>query len=182
MSDELLASDADREAAVVRLRDASAEGRLTLDELAARTGSAYTARTHGDLVAVTADLPALPAAPVAARRRRPALVVGIFAPVTRRKRRRLARHTLVVSVFAPATLDLRPAVFEGGTATIEIAGVFAPVTVVVPRHVDVDTSVLAVFAPVRELGDPGALSPGAPRVRIVGVSVFAPVFVRYADS
>ena len=40
MSDELRASDAEREQAVVRLRGASADGRLTLDELVARTGVA----------------------------------------------------------------------------------------------------------------------------------------------
>ena len=57
MSDELRTSDAERETAVARLRDASAEGRLTLDELALRTGSAYAARTHGELASVTADLP-----------------------------------------------------------------------------------------------------------------------------
>jgi hypothetical protein len=182
VSDEQLASDAERETAVARLRDASAEGRLTLDELSARTGTAYTARTHADLVAVTSDLPALPAAPAPRRSWMPSLVVGIFAPVSRRKRRRLRAHTIVFSVFAPTALDLRPAVFEGGTATIEILGVFAPVTIVVPRHVEVDLTVLPVFAPVREIGDPGDLPPGAPRIRIVGIAVFAPVFVRYADS
>jgi len=43
MSDEILASDDDREQAVARLRDASTEGRLTLDELAA----ARRALLHG---------------------------------------------------------------------------------------------------------------------------------------
>lgn len=183
MTDEILASDAEREDAVARLRDASAEGRLTLDELANRTGSAYGARTQGELLAVTADLPALPATPVSQRWRNwPTIVVGIFAPIARRKRRRLRPHTIVVSIFAPTKLDLRPALFEGGTATIEIVGVFAPVTIVVPRHVDVDLIVLPVFAPVREIGEPGDLGAASPRVRVVGVSVFAPVFVRYADS
>jgi hypothetical protein len=131
---------------------------------------------------VTSDLPALPAASVPRRRSWPGIVVGVFAPITGRKRRRLPRHTIVVSVFAPTKLDLRQAIFEGGTATIEIVGVFSPVTIVVPRHVAVDTIVLPVFAPVREVGEPGDLAPAAPHVRIVGVAVFAPVFVRYQDS
>ena len=66
MSDETFASDAERELAVGRLREASAEGRLTLEELSARTDAAYAARTHGELVQVTAGLPAL-----GAPRRRP---------------------------------------------------------------------------------------------------------------
>jgi hypothetical protein len=184
MSDELLASDDEREQAVARLRTASAEGRLTLDELAVRTGSAYAARTHGELGAVTAGLPVRASSAAPARRRAwPGLVVGIFAPMSRRRRRRVGRHTIVFSVFAPTKLDLRSAVFEAGdTATIEILGVFAPVTIVVPRHVDVDTLLLPVFAPIRESGSAGDLPPGAPRVRIVGLAVFAPVVVRYGDS
>jgi len=57
VTDDLRASDAEREQAVARLREASAEGRLTLDELVARTGVALEARTRGDLEHVTADLP-----------------------------------------------------------------------------------------------------------------------------
>ena len=59
MSGELekRASDAEREQVVVRLRDASAEGRLTLEELADRTALAYTARSHAELAPLTEDLP-----------------------------------------------------------------------------------------------------------------------------
>jgi hypothetical protein len=184
MSDELLASDHDREQSVARLREASAEGRLTLDELAARTGSAYAARTQGELVAVTADLPAAQAATPAVRKRSrmPGLVLGIFAPIGRRRRWRLRAQTLVLTVFAPATLDLRTATFEAEVPTIVLLGVFAPVTITVPEHVEVDTMVLPIFAPIRERGEPGLLPPGAPRVRVVGISVFAPVFVKYAKG
>ena len=184
MSDEILASDGEREQAVARLRDASAEGRLTLDELAARTGSAYAARTHGELVAVTSDLPAAPTTAPARRkqRRRLGLVLGIFAPVGRRRRWRLRAQTRVLTVFAPATLDLRQATFEADVPTIFMLSVFAPVMVTVPEHVEVDTLVLPIFAPVRDRGEPGLLPPNAPRVRIVGISVFSPVFVTYAKS
>lgn len=183
MNDELLASDADREQAVVRLREASAEGRLTLDELAARTGSAYAARTHGELVAVTADLPAVVQPPAPRRKRRlPGLVLGIFAPVGRRRRWRLRAQTLVLTVFAPATLDLRNATFEADVPTIVLLSVFAPVTITVPEQVEVDTMVLPVFAPIRERGEPGLLPAGAPRVRVVGVAVFAPVFVKHGSG
>ena len=55
---ELRVSDADREATVVRLREAGGEGRLTLEELADRVEQADAARTWGELEALTADLPA----------------------------------------------------------------------------------------------------------------------------
>lgn len=52
-----LASDADREAAATRLRQAAAEGRMDADELEQRVADAYSARTIGDLTSLTADLP-----------------------------------------------------------------------------------------------------------------------------
>jgi hypothetical protein len=55
------ASDAEREAAVARLRQAAGEGRLSVEELTARVDAAYAATTTGELEALTADLPAAPA-------------------------------------------------------------------------------------------------------------------------
>lgn len=56
-----LASDAEREACVARLRDAAAEGRLDVIELDERIGVAYRARTRLELATLTADLPQPPA-------------------------------------------------------------------------------------------------------------------------
>jgi uncharacterized protein DUF1707/uncharacterized protein DUF4190 len=50
------ASDADREAAVERLRTAALEGRLDSDELEERLASAYGARWCAELTALTADV------------------------------------------------------------------------------------------------------------------------------
>ena len=46
----ILASDAERDHALVVLREAAAEGRLTLEEFASRSGLALEARTRNDLV------------------------------------------------------------------------------------------------------------------------------------
>lgn len=69
--DELRASHADRDIVVERLREAAGEGRLDLDELEERLERALTARTYGELAALTTDLPGpsapgAPAAPLAA--------------------------------------------------------------------------------------------------------------------
>jgi hypothetical protein len=53
----LRASDAEREEIAERLRRATAEGRLLAEELEERLGAALTARTHGELDALVADLP-----------------------------------------------------------------------------------------------------------------------------
>jgi len=70
---ELRASDAERERVVEALRHHATAGRLDADELEERLGAAYAARTRGDLIPITADLPALrreapPTAPRARRR------------------------------------------------------------------------------------------------------------------
>src|SRR5690348_18060331 len=86
------ASHDDREQVITVLKAAFVHGRLTQDELAARTGQALAATTWADLTALTADLPAAPAArrpPGRSRRRKPApsgaraafLTVPPFAPV-----------------------------------------------------------------------------------------------------
>jgi hypothetical protein len=54
----LRVADVDRERTADVLRGAYVEGRLTQDELDARLGQAYAARTYADLAALTADLPA----------------------------------------------------------------------------------------------------------------------------
>ena len=65
----LRASDADRESTVALLREHGAAGRLDVEELEQRVGSAYTARTQGELGELLADLPApATARPVAHRR------------------------------------------------------------------------------------------------------------------
>jgi hypothetical protein len=67
--DRLRAGHADREQAIETLKTAFVDGRLTKNELAARTGRALAARTYANLAALTADIPAgavEPAEPVAA--------------------------------------------------------------------------------------------------------------------
>jgi hypothetical protein len=61
------AGHADREQAVETLKNAFVHGRLTKDELDARTGQALAARTYADLAALTADIPTAPVTPPAAR-------------------------------------------------------------------------------------------------------------------
>jgi Domain of unknown function (DUF1707) len=58
----LRAGHADREQAIDTLKTAFVDGQLTKDELDARAGQALSARTHADLAALTADIPARPPA------------------------------------------------------------------------------------------------------------------------
>lgn len=64
----LRASDADRERVAFALQTAVSEGRLTLAEYDERVAAVYSARTYGELAAITNDLPSASAGPGRAER------------------------------------------------------------------------------------------------------------------
>ena len=57
-ADRLRASHEDRDRVIEALRVAAGDGRLTAEELDERVESAFSARTYGELAALTSDLPA----------------------------------------------------------------------------------------------------------------------------
>jgi len=67
--DRTRASDSERENAVAALRQAAADGRLSVDELDERTSAAYGATTRGELARLVDDLPS--SAPARRVRSRP---------------------------------------------------------------------------------------------------------------
>ena len=88
----LRASHADREQVIETLKAAFVQGRLTKDELDARAGQAFAARTYAELAALTTDLPAglADAVPPRAQAGRPVsnaakagawLIIAIAVPV-----------------------------------------------------------------------------------------------------
>ncbi len=85
----LRASHADRDQVIDVLKVAFVQGRLTKDELDARIGQVFSARTYGDLAAVTADLPPRPAAAP-----RPPQQVNVEA----------AAHLTIVAIAIPVVL------------------------------------------------------------------------------
>jgi hypothetical protein len=64
----LRAGNADREKVVAQLNEAFSEGRLDVGELDERVAAAYAAKTLGELVPLTADLPAPSSGRAPARR------------------------------------------------------------------------------------------------------------------
>ena len=166
MSGELekRASDAEREQVVVRLRDASAEGRLTLEELADRTALAYRAPSHAELAPLTEDLPA-PAAPVS-RRKPVRWTVVVIGDTKRRGRWRIAGHTTVVIGIGDCELDLRQAELDGDDVTVTVVQVIGDTTIVVPHNVDVELSGLLLIGDKSDEGSEGEVAPSPPRVRV----------------
>ncbi len=173
---ELLISDAEREQAVGRLREASGEGRLTLEELSDRVESAYNARTAGELAAVTADLPAGPSASPA--RAESGWVLAFMGAGDRRGRWRLWRRTRVVAVMGGSNLDLREAEIDGPEIEITAVALMGGIDVIVSNGVEVD---LSGFAVMGANGGPGGSGPrhrGAPVVRVRAYSLMGGVNVK----
>ena len=175
---ELRVSDADREATVVRLREAGGEGRLTLEELAERVERADAARTRGDLDALTADLPAgagavhVPAAPAKERR----WIVAIMGGEQRKGRWRPARRTNAIAVMGGVDIDLREAELADGAEILAIP-VMGAVTVVVPDGVSVELSGFALMGGNSGPDDRVLPLPNSPVVRVRAFSLMGGVVV-----
>lgn len=166
------ASDAEREQTVARLRDATAEGRLTLDEFSQRVEEAYAAKTHDTLDSLTADLPSSIVAAPASRRKPRSFTISIFGGIDRKGRWRLARRHWVVSMFGGSDLDLREASLEGGEATISIVDLFGGTDLYVPDGIEVDFNGFGLFGGASEHGGDVPPRPGAPLLRVRAFSMF----------
>ena len=155
-----LAGDADRSRAIVTLRDATVEGRLTLDEFADRVERAELARTSDELSMIVADLPTAGAADV------PVKHGAWFSRLTRSGRWELAPESRVLSVCGTVELDLGQATLHGPETVMHVRNVFGTVTIVVPRGVRVSVDGGGPFG-TREidLADTGPVG-DAPRLRI----------------
>ncbi|MFE2726284.1 DUF1707 domain-containing protein [Kitasatospora sp. NPDC059327] len=185
---EMRASDADRERVAELLRDAYAEGRLNVDEHAERIEAAYGARTLGDLVPLTRDLPAhraisfekapldapdgRPSGPVRlpARQEAPTMV-AIFGGASRRGRWRVGSRLRAVAVFGGVEIDLTDAVFESPEVEIEVIAIFGGVEIKVPENVSLHGSGVGVFGGF-DVKEQTAADPYAPVVRVKGAAVF----------
>jgi hypothetical protein len=183
---EMRASDSDRERIAELLRDAYAEGRLTMEEHSERIEAAYAARTLGDLVPLTRDLPAHrpisveeqsqprpepEPAPRMPARQEAANLVAVFGGTERKGRWRVGPHLRAVAVFGGVELDLRDAVFEAPEVVIEVTAIFGGVEIRVPENVSLHGGGVGIFGgfSVREQT---AADPYAPVVRVKGAAVF----------
>jgi Domain of unknown function (DUF1707) len=93
----LRAGDADREAVGQALRRHHADGRIETEELQDRISRCYSARTHGELDALLADLPREPNAGRRSPRRQPGRTwLPILVPVV-----------IFLAVLGPATHNHR---------------------------------------------------------------------------
>jgi len=174
------ASDAERDATVIRLREAMAEGRLTLDDFSQRTDSALTALTRDQLAEVVADLPAHHSTGYVAA---PAVVatpwvVGVLGSSQRNGRWRVGHELHAVSVMGECKIDLRQAVIDAPLIVVDALAIMGTVEVIVPEGVQVDLQGIAIMgAKTMRMSDAPILE-GAPVVRITGLALMGEIKVR----
>src|SRR3954471_314164 len=167
------AGDADRERALVVLRDATVSGHLTLDEFSERIERTELARTQGELEAVTADLPAR-----SGEAALPARHSAIFSRLQRPGRWQLAPESRVLSVGGTIELDLGQATLHARETTLDVRNWFGTITLLVPRGVVVDVDGGGMFG-TRDVDLPdGGPVEDAPRLHIHTSGPFGTLRVR----
>ncbi|MFA3878838.1 DUF1707 domain-containing protein [Streptomyces sp. MMCC 100] len=175
----LRASHADRDRAVDILSAAAGDGRLTAEELDERVGAALTARTQGELAALTADLPlAVDAVPAPAAKD----VVRIEQEGASTRRGEgwvVPRRMEIRSAWGEVTLDLARAVITHDTLHIDLDMRAGALKIVTRPGIVVDTdSLVTNYAEVKT---PRTVDTGAPvvlRVEVVGEVSWGQVVVR----
>lgn len=191
--ENLRISDADRHAVSEALRDAAAEGRIDLEELEERLEQTYAAKTYGDLVPITVDLPVAgtPGPPVVrpahAPRTRPTGLeptynssFSMMGDVTRRGVWLMPETHNVVSIMAGATIDLREAVFAAPEVVINATAIMAGIEVHVNAHTRVVVEGIGIMGDFSEMRDkvPAELTADSPTVRVKGLALMGAVNVQ----
>jgi len=186
---DLRISDTDRDRAAEVLREAHAEGRISIDELDERLTSVYNAKTFADLVPVTRDLPATQDAATA---QAPALgriggtarfklSLAILGGASRDGQWVVPPEYTAVATLGGIKLDMRDATFAEAETTIKAVAVMGGMEITVPEDADVEIGAFGLMGGVDHGGEgPGA--PGAPRIRITGVAVMGGIEVKRAPA
>ncbi|WP_300013984.1 DUF1707 domain-containing protein [Pseudonocardia sp.] len=184
--DDLRASDQDRERVAAQLHAAAADGRIDLDELGERLQTLYAARTHGELVPLTKDLPVpdtgAPPAPVARAGivpdTGPAISVAVMSGCDRAGEWVVpARHT-AFALMGGVDLDLRHARFAAAEVTITAVAIMGGIEITVPHDLHVASDGFGLMGGFDGRG--AGVRHGGPKVRINGFALMGGVEIKRA--
>jgi hypothetical protein len=182
------ASDADRERVAQILHNAMAEGRLTLAELDERLQQTYAAKTLGDLVPLTADLPITAASALAmpVSHPLPATRVGgtpsgqnAFAMMSGFRRDGVWTVPRFYSVFVfmgGGEIDLTRARFAEAECTIQVIAFMGGVEVIVPDDITVRVTGFGFMGGFDHRGGHEG-PPGSPVLTVTGFAMMGGVDV-----
>jgi hypothetical protein len=185
----LRVSDAERELVVTQLSAACAEGRLTLEEMGGRVGSAYSAVTRADLEPLTVDLPVATATASLATAQtvpRPALpktkrrwLVTVMGEL-KRGIPRLADRTVVVTIMGESRIDLRNALIESPEIELAMYLMMGEQQIIVPAGVEVEVTGFVIMGQKRVRVVDTRPRPGVPRLHIRVFGMMGEINIRTA--
>jgi hypothetical protein len=180
-------SDSDRHQVAEFLRKAAGEGRLEVEELEQRLEAAYAAKTYGELVPITADLPAYPAsAPPLVAPSTAALAtpyessIAIMSTTNRTGLWQIgASHTAFV-LMGGVKLDLREAQFTAPETHIQASGFWGGIDIYVNARTRVVVDGVAIMGTFGQSRDKVApeIGPESPLVRVSGLALMSGVTVQ----
>jgi hypothetical protein len=183
-------SDADRHKVAEILRDAAAEGRIDIEELDERLESTYAAKTYGDLVPITSDLPVPRAAGSPAPRPQPAQPsvpaarydssIAVLGGVSRRGLWEVGPTHTAFAMMAGIDLDLREARFTSRETVINANAFWAGIDIIVNEHTHViveGVGIMGAFDQARDKVEPN-VGPDSPTVRVKGIALMSGVTVQ----
>jgi hypothetical protein len=168
---ELRASHEDRDRVAEMLRIAAGDGRLTAAELDERLGVALTARTIGELTALTADLAEVadPVGGIAARAKDVVRIDYQGGNATRRGRWMVPQRMEIRAVGGTVKLDFTDAVITGPTLYIQAEVRGGRLVLVTKPGIEVDTDDVAVHGGrVRVWPEHGWKEPARLKVEVSG--------------
>jgi hypothetical protein len=197
----LRVSDADRHQVAEVLRQAAGEGRIDLEELGERLEATYQAKTYGDLVPITADLPVrtsgqlpvipqatasfvLPAGASGAGPLAPAIAypssLAVMSECARRGVWRVPEQHTAFSMMGSVTLDLREALFEARETTITAVAIMAGIDIVVNPQTQVIVDGIGIMGDFSQNRDKAVaeITATSPVVRVKGFALMAGVNIR----
>ncbi|MFE0172225.1 DUF1707 domain-containing protein [Streptomyces sp. NPDC059002] len=169
-----LIDEDERDAAVRRLQEAYAAGRIPHDEMDARLDKVLTAKTQGDLVSAVASLPA--------EKQGSTSTIGAASGRIKRHGAWQVPQTLKVeSAYARVHLDLSQAVIEYPVVDIELQLGTGRAKITVPRDATVDLDGLHTEWKDMRYKAPRRARPGdGPTIRIFGAMGYGRLTVRHA--
>ena len=164
-------SDSEREQAEMRLREACVDGRLTLAEFSTRIDTALTARTRGELRAITSDLAAAARPP--SRSAVTARIRAILGENKRSGRWRAQGEVEIIAVMGDCKIDLRDAEIIGDEVVLNVRALMSDVKIYVPKGVHVAMEETSVMSSSKDVRAGGIALAESPTVRIRGVSLMS---------
>lgn len=186
--DNFRASDQDRQRVADQLHAAAAEGRIDLDELGERLETLYAARTYGELVPLTRDLPAAaytapvpharPAAPEITSAPGPAVSIAVMSGCDRSGEWVVPVQHTAFALMGGVELDLRFAKFAAADVTITAVAIMGGIEITVPHDMHVVCNGFGLMGGFDGRG--AGARPSGPRVTVNGFALMGGVEVKRA--